>query len=201
MISIVDYGLGNIGSIVKIINHVGYDAKRVSTPESIKKSTLLILPGVGSFDNAMESLNSLNLIGALNEMALVKKIPVLGICLGMQIMCKSSEEGTSAGLGWVEADVFRFKLKNKKVPHMGWNTVLPSRTTRLYDKKNESKFYFVHSFYVECKNKEDIASTTKYEIQFTSSFEVNNIYGVQFHPEKSHIFGINFFKNFLQNNA
>lgn len=201
MISIVDYGLGNIGSIVKIINHVGYDAKRVSTPESIKKSTLLILPGVGSFDNAMESLNSLNLIGALNEMALVKKIPVLGICLGMQIMCKSSEEGALAGLGWVDANVSRFKLKNKKVPHMGWNSVLPSKTTRLYDKKNESKFYFVHSFYVECKNKEDIASTTKYEIQFTSSFEVNNIYGVQFHPEKSHIFGINFFKNFLQNNA
>ena len=136
MISIVDYGLGNIGSIVKIINHVGYDAKRVSTPESIKKSTLLILPGVGSFDNAMESLNSLNLIGALNEMALVKKIPVLGICLGMQIMCKSSEEGALAGLGWVDANVSRFKLKNKKVPHMGWNSVLPSKTTRLYDKKN-----------------------------------------------------------------
>lgn len=201
MISIVDYGLGNIGSIIKIINHVGYDAKRVSTPEDIRKSKFLILPGVGSFDNAMELLNSLNLIEALNEMVLVKKIPILGICLGMQIMCKSSEEGSSAGLGWVDADVVRFKLKTQKVPHMGWSSVLPSKTTRLYDKKSKSKFYFTHSFYVQCKNKACIASTTKYEIDFTSSFQVNNIYGVQFHPEKSHIFGINFFKNFLQNNA
>jgi len=201
MISIVDYGLGNIGSIIKIINYVGFDANRVSTSEGIKKSELLILPGVGSFDNAMGLLNSLKLIDALNEAAFIKKIPILGICLGMQIMCKRSEEGSLPGLGWVDADVIKFKLKTHKVPHMGWGTILPSKTTSLYDKKNKSKFYFVHSFYVQCKNKNDIASTTNYEIDFTSSFQVNNIYGVQFHPEKSHVFGVNFFKNFLQNNA
>jgi glutamine amidotransferase len=197
MIAIIDYGLGNIGSIEKIINYVGYDVLRVSKPEDLKNIKLLILPGVGSFDNGISLIDSLNLRDALNELVLIKKIPILGICLGMQLMCNNSEEGSLKGLGWIDAEVIKFNLIKNKVPHMGWNFVNPSKKNSFYQIDTQDKFYFVHSYYVKCKRQEDVSSITNYEINFTSSFNKDNIYGVQFHPEKSHIHGINFFKNFL----
>lgn len=199
MIGIINYGLGNVGSICNMlkklqIKNILLDAN--SNYDSIDK---LILPGVGSFDDGMNLLKKNNLIEILNQKVLIEKIPILGICLGMQLMTKSSEEGHLKGLGWIDGTVHKFKFENNdiKIPHMGWNDVIPSKESALFMNLNEeARFYHVHSYYVSLNQIEGIIAETNYGGKFTSSFNFDNIYGVQFHPEKSHKFGKQLLLNF-----
>jgi len=198
LIAIVDYNLGNLRSVEKAVRRVGYDCTVTRDRETLEKSAKLILPGVGNFVQAMENLKKFGLTELLSELVIGHGKPILGICLGMQLMTTFSEEGECGGLGWVKADTKRFRLQNHKVPHIGWNTLEA-------DKRNghglvtdaTDEFYFVHSYYVSCENDEDILFTTSYEITFTSGFLRENIMGVQFHPEKSHLSGLKILKYFL----
>lgn len=204
MVVIVDYGTGNIRSIANMLKKIGVVCQISSKKEDIKDAARLILPGVGAFDNAMKNIKALDLIGILNEKVLNEKIPILGICLGMQIMTLSSDEGNLQGLSWLNAKTTHFKTidqsRNLRIPHMGWNNIYPKSYNFLFSnmEKEEMRFYFVHSYFVECKNREDIISTSKYGIEFTSAFRKDNIFGVQFHPEKSHKFGMQVLKNFVE---
>ena len=200
MITIVNYGLGNIGSMQNMLKHIGVFSKLESDPVEISKARKLILPGVGSFDAAMNEITSIpGLLNVLNHKAKVEKIPILGICLGMQLMTRSSEEGGGKGLGWINADTKRFRLESKfKVPHMGWNNVEVNSSTELTDLNDDvQRFYFVHSYYVKVDHQVNSLFKTKYGlVEFDSGIVDQNIYGVQFHPEKSHKFGINLFQRF-----
>ena len=199
MTVIIDYGLGNLGSIANMIKKEGHKCIITSELEEIKKTSKLILPGVGSFDNGMKSLKELGMIEVLNQKILIEKTPILGICLGMQLMTQSSEEGTSAGLGWLDAQTKKFVSDTLKIPHMGWNIIKHQKESKLFDEcKSEKRFYFVHSYCVSCNNQEDILANTNYTQDFVSSFEKENIIGVQFHPEKSHKFGMQLLKNFVE---
>ncbi len=200
MIIVIDYGMGNLGSIANMIKKVGYKCIITSDLEEIKKATKLILPGVGSFDNGMKNLENLGMIEVLNQKVLVEKTPILGICLGMQLMTKSSEEGNLLGLGWIEADTKKFVSDTLKIPHMGWNTIKHQKNSKLFDEsENEKRFYFVHSYCVNCNQEVDILTNTNYIQDFVSSFQKENIIGVQYHPEKSHKFGMSLIKNFVEN--
>ena len=200
MITIVNYGLGNIGSMQNMLRHIGVLSKLESDPIEISKARKLILPGVGSFDAAMNEITNIpGLINVLNHKAKVEKIPILGICLGMQLMTRSSEEGVKKGLGWINADTKRFRLESKfKVPHMGWNNVEVNSSTELTDISDDvQRFYFVHSYYVKVDHQVNSLFKTKYGlVEFDSGIVDQNIYGVQFHPEKSHKFGMNLFQRF-----
>ena len=202
MISIVNYGLGNLKSVLNMINKIGGQATIETNPKVLDHADKIILPGVGAFDYSMSNLNKNGWINALNEAVLARKVPVLGICLGMQLMCKSSEEGIIPGLGWIDADVKKFNYpldSNFKIPHMGWNTVNIKKSNPLItDKENEQRFYFVHSYHVVCNNMKDILTTSHHGYEITSAFSHNNIYGVQFHPEKSHRFGMALLKKFIE---
>ncbi len=199
---ILDYGMGNIFSIEKKIKFLGYRPIISNTKEDILNADKIILPGVGHFSNAMEYLKKLDLIQALNEKVLVKKTPVLGICLGMQLMALYSEEGKSNGLGWIDATVKKFSITDKlnfKVPQMGWNIIsINKKSDLMRDIPDKSELYFIHSFYMECNNKEDILNTTSYETEFVSAIQKDNIFGVQYHPEKSYEIGEKIFKNFIK---
>jgi glutamine amidotransferase len=201
MIKIIDYGVGNLGSIKNVIKRVGGDSAITSIKNEILEADKLILPGVGSFDYGMNKLISLDLIDVLKYKVIDQKTPILGICLGMQLMTKSSEEGNLKGLGWFDAKVVKFKRNNlsDKIPHMGWNTIdIKKKNSLLINISNlERRFYFVHSYYVSSENKDNILSTTNYINNFVSSIEKDNIYGVQFHPEKSHKFGMELISNFI----
>ena len=201
MIVIIDYGMGNVGSIQNILKKFTEDVVISSNHEMIEKATKLILPGVGSFDNGMKNLKSFNLLNILNEKVVIEKIPVLGICLGMQLLTKRSEEGVLPGLAWIDAETVKFDFeKNKlKIPHMGWNLVYVNKQNKLLDNMyEETRFYFVHSYYIKCNNKEDVILKTNYGLDFASAVNKENIYGVQFHPEKSHKFGLQLLKNFVE---
>jgi len=202
-IVIIDYGMGNIGSIINMLKYLGIKSTVSSDREVISKADKLILPGVGHFDRAMENIEKLFLRDILTEMAQVKKIPFLGICLGMQLMCESSEEGKLPGLSFVDASVSKFSFPSDsklKVPHMGWNYIETCKESKIFASLDEkARFYFVHSYYVQCRNESDVLSRTQYGFPYVSSFERDNLIGVQFHPEKSHKFGISLFKNFLDN--
>jgi imidazole glycerol-phosphate synthase subunit HisH len=204
MVTIIDYGLGNLGSIKNMLSKIGAASQITSDIELIKNASKLILPGVGAFDNGMENLKSMGAVEVLNQKVLVEKIPILGICLGMQLFTKSSEEGQIAGLGWMDAETVKFDTSQKErkftIPHMGWDYVKQQKESKLLqDMHEESKYYFVHSYYVKANQAEDILLTTEYINQYVSSFEKENILGVQFHPEKSHKFGMKLFKNFVEN--
>ncbi len=200
MITIIDYKTGNLGSIQNMLRKIRVESIVTSEPSVIAEATKIILPGVGSFDQGMENLINLNIIEILNNKVRADKTPVLGICLGMQLMTQRSEEGKLKGLGWIEAETIRFRFNDParyKSPHMGWNTIRQKKESRLLKAMApESRFYFVHSYYVRLKNPSDILTSTEYEGEFTSSFEKENITGVQFHPEKSHKFGMALLKNF-----
>jgi glutamine amidotransferase len=203
MIGIINYGLGNLNSIQSIVNHVGGLSRIVNSPDDVEGISKLILPGVGAFDHGMRGLNDGKWIPALNELVLEEKVPILGICLGMQLMCASSEEGTSPGLGWIDAKVKRFSFDDKpyglRIPHMGWNTIKVHRPTPLFlDNEKEQRFYFVHSYHVVCEDASDILATANYGFDIHAAFVKDNIIGMQFHPEKSHRFGKMFFKNFIE---
>jgi len=201
MITIIDYKTGNLGSIQNILKRIGEESIITSDKDEISKATKLILPGVGAFDTGMKNLMELDLIDILNEKVLVEKTSVLGICLGMQLLSKGSEEGSLPGLGWINGETFRFNFINTmeyKIPHMGWNFVQQHKESNLFtDMFPESRFYFVHSYFFRANDMEDILTSTTYEIEFSSAVERGNILGVQFHPEKSHKFGMKLLKNFI----
>jgi glutamine amidotransferase len=201
MITIVNYGMGNLSSIQNMLKRIGHDSLITSEPKDILNASKLILPGVGAFDRGISNLRSRDLIAPLNQKVIEEKVPTLGICLGMQMMTKRSDEGEELGLGWIDAETKRFQLNDKKlkVPHMGWNSV-SFKSSLVADPilKESARFYFVHSFYVECRNKEDVFCETSYGMPFHSGFMRQNIIGVQFHPEKSHKFGMTLLKTFAE---
>ncbi|MBS1514053.1 MAG: imidazole glycerol phosphate synthase subunit HisH [Bacteroidetes bacterium] len=201
MIYIINYGVGNLNSISNIIKKVGGESEIISDVSLLKQAKKIILPGVGAFDHAMKKLAEHGWTEELTDTVVNRKIPTLGICLGMQMLCKKSEEGVLPGLGWIDAEVKKFNFPegtNLKVPHMGWNQVHVKKENPLIkNPEEEHRFYFVHSYHVVCKNEADILGTTNYGIEFTSSVSHDNIYGAQFHPEKSHRFGMELLKNFI----
>jgi glutamine amidotransferase len=202
-IAIIDYGVGNLGSIQNMLKKLGADSTVASDIFAIERSTKLILPGVGSFDAGMSQLNASGLRGALDAAVLERKLPVAGICLGMQMMTEGSEEGQLPGLGWVSARTTRFAPvagETMKIPHMGWNVVNKIKGSPVLDLlEGESRFYFVHSYHVHCRDREDALLTAQYgSITFDAAFERDNILGFQFHPEKSHRFGMALLKGFLE---
>jgi glutamine amidotransferase len=204
LVAIIDFGMGNIASIQNMIKAIGGIAVVTSDPDVIDKADKLILPGVGSFDNGMSNLAARGITSILVDKVIHRRTPVLGICLGMQLMTKSSEEGVLPGLGWVDAETVRFHFgeenNNLKIPHMGWNTIRIVKENNVLFKNigTETKYYFVHSYHLVCTNPEDVTSATFHGYEFASSFERGNIMGVQFHPEKSHKYGKNILMNFLR---
>lgn len=201
MIKIVNYGLGNLSSIANMIKRIGGEAQIVDDPAAIADAKKIILPGVGAFDHGMKGLKEGGWVEPLNRLVLEQRIPAMGICLGMQLMCKSSEEGELPGLGWIDAAVQRFTIptgSNLKVPHMGWNTIEQKKESPLlHAEGTEQRFYFVHSYHVVCNNPDDVLLSTQYGSPVTAAFAHENIYGVQFHPEKSHRFGMSLMQNFI----
>jgi glutamine amidotransferase len=190
--------MGNVGSVYNMIKKIGFEALITSNINEIEKAKKIILPGVGAFDNGIINLKKLGLIEILEYKVFKERVPILGICLGMQLMTKKSEEGELQGLSWIDAETKRFVSDTYKIPHMGWNYVKIIKNSDLFSSEfSEWRFYFVHSYYVECYNKDDILTTTFYIHDFVSSFQRENIIGVQFHPEKSHKFGMMLLKNFI----
>jgi glutamine amidotransferase len=201
MITIIDYNTGNLGSIQNILKRIGEDSVITSDKAIVAGASKLILPGVGSFDTGMRNLLELDLVDTLNRKVLEEKTPVLGICLGMQLLSKGSQEGALPGLGWINAETVRFNFIDTieyKIPHMGWNFVRQHKDSKLFtDMYLDARFYFVHSFFFRVNEPADVLTSTTYEIEFTSSIEKGNVMGVQFHPEKSHKFGMRLLKNFV----
>jgi imidazole glycerol-phosphate synthase subunit HisH len=203
MITIIDYGMGNLGSIANMLKKVGAKAVISSDISTIEKADKLILPGVGAFNNGMAKLAELGLIPCLNAKVLEAKTPILGVCLGMQLITHKSEEGNLPGLGWLEAETKRFRFEpyqsGLKVPHMGWNLINIKQPHPVFNEMyEEPRFYFVHSYYVACHNEQDVLATTTYGHEFVSAVAKENIVGMQFHPEKSHKFGMKLLKNFVE---
>lgn len=199
---VVDAGIGNLGAIPNMLKRVGVSATITRDPEAIAAADRIILPGVGAFDPAMETLNELGIVETLSHKALVERVPVLGVCLGMQLLFEGSEEGALPGLGWIGGRAVRFRLdgsdRTLRVPHMGWNYVEPAGQGGLLGGFEETpRFYFAHSYHVECDDVTDVAGWTGYGHRFPSAVQHENIRGIQFHPEKSHRFGLKLFENFL----
>lgn len=202
MITIVNYGLGNLGSILNMFKKIGVEAKLSESVNDILNADKLLLPGVGSFDTGMKNLMESGYIESLNKKVLQENTPVLGICLGLQLMTKGSEEGTLNGLGWFDADTVKFDVDSSKhkIPHMGWDVVIQKKESKLLNEMyEEPRFYFVHSYHLETNAKDDVLLTANYGYEFVCGFQKNNMYGVQFHPEKSHKFGMRLLKNFADN--
>ena len=199
---VLDYGMGNHFSIVKRL--LKFDC-RVFAGNSVKEMSeadKIVLPGVGHFGKAVENIKKLGVLDALNEAVLAKQKPILGICLGMQLMAKKSEEGNTEGLGWIDAEVVKFKITNSlhyKIPHIGWNTVEQKKDAALLKNiPSNSEFYFVHAYHMHNNQNQDILGVTNYEYSFVSAIEKDNIFGVQFHPEKSHDIGNTLLENFTK---
>jgi glutamine amidotransferase len=202
MVTIIDYGLGNLGSIQNIIRKLGFDSQISSDRNIIEQASKIILPGVGSFDKAISNLGSYDFIDLIKKKAL-SGTPILGICLGMQLLANRSEEGVLDGLGLIPGRVTKFELqdKNLKIPHVGWNVIKPSGDSPLFkgfEEFEEIRFYFVHSYHYVPVDTNYIISTTEYGRPFNSAVSKENIFGVQFHPEKSHKFGMKLLKNFIE---
>lgn len=204
MIVILDYGMGNSGSIQNMIKKLGGSAVISMDKELIKNASAIILPGVGSFDNGRRKLLSSDVFGVIKKRVIEHKIPFLGICLGMQLLFEKSEEGDMPGLGWIHGEVKKFnftyldKNKHLKIPHMGWNKIKVAVSNEIINKlENMARFYFIHSYHVVCKYSENIIATTHYGYEFASIVKKENIFGMQFHPEKSHRYGLLLLSNFL----
>lgn len=200
MITIVDYGMGNLLSIQNMFRRIGALSEITGDPGKIHDAAKILLPGVGAFDAAMEKIASSNLLDVLNKKALVDKVPVLGICLGMQLLTKDSEEGLRKGLGWIDAHTIKFNFGGDtklKIPHMSWNQVEVSKESALVkDLAQDARFYFVHSYHVVAENTADVLMTSTYGYPFHAAIQHENIYGAQFHPEKSHKYGMKLLQNF-----
>ncbi len=201
MIAVINYGLGNVAAVKKMLLRLGAEVYLADSRKDILRADKLILPGVGAFDEAMRRLDELDWKDTISSLVLEEKKPVLGICLGMQLMTKGSEEGRLPGFGFIDAETVRFKFPEhspQKVPHMGWNTVrFLQEECPLVKDLSLSKFYFVHSYHVSCNDPSDRLMSTTHGIEFTSSFRRNHIYGVQFHPEKSHKYGLRLLTNYI----
>lgn len=202
MIKIVDYGCGNILAFQNIYKLLNIPVSFAKTSKDLEGATHIILPGVGAFDHAIERLDRSGMKFGLEELVFEKKLPILGVCVGMQILAERSDEGRLAGLGWIPGEVRSFKSLNKPdliLPHMGWNDVYPSANKGLFnDLTDSAQFYFLHSYYFRSSNPNSIAAVTTYGEKFTCAVNLQNVYGVQFHPEKSHRFGIQLLKNFAE---
>lgn len=206
MISIIDYGVGNLGSVKNMLKFLNIESKIITTAEELSTATKIILPGVGSWDNGVAKLRDSGLVSVLNERVLSDHVPVLGICLGMQIILDSSEEGELPGLGWIPGKVKKFnftseqQVANKlRIPHMGWNITHNKQLTELTQNSNdETRYYFVHSYHAEVASNEHALMTCNYGYEFTCAIHKDNIWGVQFHPEKSHKFGMALMKSFAE---
>jgi glutamine amidotransferase len=201
MIVVVDYGMGNVGSIANMLRKVGAEAVISADHVVIESAGKLILPGVGAFDQGMQNLTDRGLIPLLGRKVLEEGTPVLGVCLGMQLLARGSEEGRCPGLGWLDAVAVRFRPTagdtRLKVPHMGWNTIMVQRPHPLLSGLEQgARFYFVHSYHVVCQDPSVVLSRTGYGVDFVSAVARDNIVGVQFHPEKSHRFGMQVYRNF-----
>ena len=200
-VTIVDYGMGNLHSVKKKLDRLKTTSSITSSPRDIIKADKIILVGVGHFAKAMKNIKELNLLDTLNEVAIIKKKPVLGICLGMQLMAKDSEEGKTEGLGWLDANVRKMQVDDTlkfKIPHTGWNKITQSKKSHLMKGIPESsEFYFVHSYHLMPNETSNILNETEYCFKFTSAIEKDNIFGVQYHPEKSHDVGEVLLKNFI----
>jgi imidazole glycerol-phosphate synthase subunit HisH len=201
IIGVLDYGLGNFSSIIRMIEKAGGSAKRISTPKEILKAEKIILPGVGHFDRGMSQIVEGGLLEPLKERVIKQRIPLMGICLGMQLLCNHSDEGVLPGLRFVDANVRKFQAlpgQNLKIPHMGWNSIQMTRSNPLIEAtSDEQRFYFVHSYYVVPNAPDMVIATATHGVAFCAAFQSNNIFGVQFHPEKSHRFGMVLLKNFV----
>jgi glutamine amidotransferase len=204
MIVIIDYGMGNLGSIFNMLKKVGAKAIISSDISMIERADKLILPGVGAFDNGAKNLNELGFTPILNRKVLQEKTPILGLCLGMQLFTRRSKEGNLPGLGWVEADTVRFRFDQAqtglKIPHMGWNLIQVKQPSPICKglSGEDVRFYFVHSFHCVCDNPDNVLATTVYGYEFPSAIIKENIVGTQFHPEKSHKFGMQLLRNFAE---
>jgi glutamine amidotransferase len=195
IITIIDYGMGNIGSVVNMLKKLGIKSQTTNIPMELLEAKKIILPGVGAFDNAMEKLNCLGFSDVIRKKA-EEGTPILGICLGMQLLGTSSDEGIMLGLNLIPGKIRKLQPSDKlRIPHMGWNMV-QAIDKEMYKGLDENKFYFVHSYYFDVEEERDIAGITEYGIRFTSSVRRKNIYGAQFHPEKSHKYGMQFLRNF-----
>lgn len=205
MIAIIDMNMSNIGSVSNMLSYIGQDCLVTSNPTDLYNASKLILPGVGNFDAAINNLKSMNLIAPILDNVNNFKKPILGICLGMQLLTKSSEEGNRNGLGVINAETLSFDKRIPeiyKVPHMGWNRIFSKNKTILdCNLGNNAEFYFAHSYYVELRDNSVQKITSEYGIEFVSGFQMNNIFGVQFHPEKSHRYGMKILSNFSNFNG
>jgi glutamine amidotransferase len=198
---IIDYGMGNLRSVKKAFERLDIKAIISSSKKDIEEAEKIIIPGVGHFSSGMHNLKALDLVKPLCDKVLKAKTPVLGICLGMQLLTRHSEEGDEDGLGWIDAITVKLELseKNLKIPHMGWNKLSIKKENPILANIDEStSFYFVHSYQVKCSDQADVLSTTIYGTEFVSGFQKENIIGVQFHPEKSHKAGLKLLKNFVE---
>lgn len=203
MISVVDYGLGNIGAFLNMYKRMNVPAKPVRTADELADATRIVLPGVGAFDHAMKLLNASGMRQTLDRKVMEEGVPVVGICVGMQILADTSEEGPGRGLGWVPGTVRHFHSMptpdDLPLPHMGWNDVEPDNDGGLFQGlERDARFYFLHSFYYECSDPADQAATATYGMRFACAVRRANVWGVQFHPEKSHHFGAMLLKNFAE---
>lgn len=201
MIHIVDYGLGNVQAFLTMFKRLGLEATRAKTAEDLVGANKIILPGVGAFDHAIKLLDQSGMRPVLETLVLKDKVPVLGICVGMQILATSSEEGRLPGLGWVPGKVRSFRSDERSaslpLPHMGWNDVQPKSSSPIFaGLESDARFYFLHSYFFECDEPSHIAATASYGIDLSCAVSVDNVHGVQFHPEKSHHFGAQLLKNF-----
>lgn len=204
MIRIVDYGVGNIEAFVTLFKRLGIPAQRAHTPQALEGATRLVLPGVGHFDHAMQRLNESGLRSALEDLVLGQCVPVLGVCVGMQMLAGGSEEGSLPGLNWVPGHVRAFannaQSTHLPMPHMGWNDVQPTADAKLFAAGFDEapQFYFLHSYYFDANDKADVAATAYYGIHFDAVVSRGHIHGVQCHPEKSHHWGVQLLKNFVE---
>lgn len=202
MIVIIDYGMGNVSSIKNMAKYLGYECTVSDAISDIETAEKLILPGVGNFGKAMQALTQRNLIPLLNRKAMEEKKPLLGICLGMQLLTNYSEEGNCKGLGWIDAEVKKFTFPSRtdlKIPHMGWDYIDVLQNSKIVENLIEnSRFYFVHSYAVHCNRAEQAIASTEYGYSFHSIIQNENVVGTQFHPEKSHKYGMKILKNFLE---
>lgn len=202
-VSIIDYGMGNVGSIQNMLTRLGAEAGVTRDPTAITRADRLILPGVGAFDAGMRNLHQSGLLPIIKQKVLVGNTPLLGICLGMQLLMGRSEEGHEAGLGWLPGRVVRFSFdaenKHLKIPHMGWNVIQVKQASKLLDELGvDSRYYFVHSYHCVAAQGTEVLATATYGHEFAAVVARGNIFGVQFHPEKSHRFGMELLRNFLQ---
>ena len=201
MIAIIDHGMGNLGSVQNMLRKLGAPSARTSDPHEIRAADKIVLAGVGAFDGAMERLNELGLVSVIDERVTQRRVPVLGVCLGMQLMARSSEEGRASGFGWLDATVQAFSFKEGRrlpTPHMGWEIVTPTRDSPLLPADgSEQRFYFSHGYHLVCNEPADVAATATYGYAFPAMTHRGNVLGTQFHPEKSHVFGMEVYRRFI----